>query len=273
MRAAALPLAAALAAGALLLGAAPARAQRAPDFATLDRADGYSRIGVDGAYVALDAPPWDAVLRLELFGQYVAPSGLGLYGALPLARSVSDGEDETALGAIELGALYVAHGRDMSIALRGGLGLPTAGDELDEMLVNVLATQARLGDYALTVPDAVYGRLAFSPLVHTRGLFVRLDLGLDIPLSEGDADADALLRLNLGAGVDLGVVALMAELVNIASTDEFPGEEDFLHTVALSARFMGQTLQPFVAFGVPLDDSTREAVDFFVSLGLQVVVP
>src|SRR5690606_20421689 len=156
-----------------------------PDFATLDRADGFSRIGLDGAYVGLDGPPWDAALRLELFGQYVAPSGLGLYGTLPLARSVSDGPDETALGALALGALYVIHGREVSFALRGGLALPTAGDQPAERLVNLLATQARLGDYALTIPDAVYARLGFSPLIHTRGIFVRIDLGLDVPLSEG----------------------------------------------------------------------------------------
>ncbi|HLU67373.1 MAG TPA: hypothetical protein VKZ63_13905 [Kofleriaceae bacterium] len=271
-RAGARALAALAVAGAAASPAAPALAQRSPDAATLDRADGISRIGLDAAWVSVDSPAMDAALRLELFGQYVAPSGLGFYGALPLARSVSDGGDETALGAIDVGMLYIIHRPTVSFAFRGGLGLPTAGDEPGELAVNLIATQARLGDFALVVPDALYGRLAFSPLIHTRGMFVRFDAGVDAPISEGDeVDAQSLLRLNLAVGADLGPVALSGELVNLIATEEIGGE-DFLHTVALSARFMGEVLQPFIAVGLPLDDSTREVVDLFISAGLQVVV-
>ena len=59
--------------------AAPAAAQRMPDFATLDRGDGYSKLGLDLAWVSLDTANYDSALHLELHGQFVSYSGLGLY--------------------------------------------------------------------------------------------------------------------------------------------------------------------------------------------------
>ena len=87
-------------------------------------------------------------------------------------------------------------------------------------------------------------------------------------------DADALFRLNLGGGVDLGAVALMAELVNLTDFDDFDDVEDerFVHTFTLSARFMGELVQPLIGLGVPLDDFGRRNVDFFVVAGLQVML-
>ena len=252
--------------------AATAHAQRSPDMATLDRGDGITKVGIDLGLTVLEHPPYDMALRFEPYGQYVTASGFGFYGALPISMSFG-GDDNppplpqnaTALGNLDLGLLYVmATDPSWSLVFRGGLALPTASDGLDESATNAYAVFPRMTDVALTNANAWYVRLGFSPLVHANKLFLRADLGFDLGID--DDDADELIRLNAGGGVDLDVVAISLELVNIANLDA----DDWSHSVAVTLRFMGKSLQPFIAAGTPLDDGLRDAVDVFVSGGLQV---
>lgn len=119
------------------------------------------------------------------------------------------------------------------------------------------------------VPDATYVRLGVSPLIHVNRVFLRLDAGFDIGIDDNNL-ADELVRLNVGGGVDLGVVAVSLELANTASLDEFDDGDEFVHTLAFTLRFMGEQLQPFISAGVPLDDGVRRGVDFFIAGGIQV---
>lgn len=260
-----------------------ARAQRAPDLATLDRGDGITRIGLDMGLVVLDAPGYDAALRLDLFGQYVSLSGLGFYGSVPVSMAFGDDDnDATALGNIDVGGLYVLETTDISWVFRLGIALPTADDDPEGFAANFFAIWPRFTDLAQTVPDATYVRFGFSPLIHMHNVFLRADLGFDLAVNDGDAfEADSLFRLNIGGGVDLGPVALGVESVNLASLDDFDDddvddEERFLHVLAVTLRFMGESLQPFVAVGAPLDDFVREdppeglGVNLFVAAGIQV---
>jgi hypothetical protein len=253
-------------------------AQRAPDHLTLDRGDGISRIGLDLGFTLVDDPAYDAALRLELFGQHVTRSGFGIYGALPIARSFGGGdapapEDATALGNLELGGLFVAEpSPDISWVFRVGVALPTADDDADGALTNSFATYPRLTDLALVVPDAAYVRLAVSPLIHMRTVFLRVDVGVDLGIDTGDAEtAEHLARFNVGAGIDFDTFALGIELVNSVAFDEFSSGDQFVHALMLGARFMGESLQPFLGVGLPLDDSARERVTLFFSGGIQYV--
>ena len=267
--------------------APPALAQRAPDLATLDRGDGITKFGLDLGLTFLDRQPppvpYDLALRFELHGQLVLSSGLGFYGAVPMSASFGDDDDppgdqdDFAFGNADLGALYVLSGPSVSWVFRGGVGLPTADDDLDGILTNFNAVWPRLTDLALATSDAVYVRLSFSPLVHVNNLFLRADIGFDLGIDRDDLpgdQADDLLRLNIAAGIDLGAVALAAELVNLISFDNFEafddGDDDFLHTLAFSARFITETLEPFLAVGLPLDTFARDRVTLFISGGLQV---
>jgi len=258
----------------VLMLANAAHAQRAPDMATLDRGDGISKFGVDGAFSSIDTPFYDAALRFELYGQYITNSGFGVYGAIPLAHSFGDAPEPmpqpaTALGNLDLGMLYViTKSRSFSWVFRGGVAVPTASDDGDGVATNFFATWPRLTDIALAVPDAWYVRLGFSPLIHVDNIFFRFDLGFDIGIDDDNA-ADELVRLNLGGGIDLGVVALSLELVNLYSLDDFDDDDDWVHTLAFTVRFMGEQLQPFIALGAPIDDS-RDAIPFFFAAGIQV---
>lgn len=259
---------------ALAISTTTAAAQRAPDMATLDRGDGISKFGIDLAFTSLDTPFYDAALRFDLYGQYVTHSGFGIYGSLPISRSFGDGPEPlpqpaTAIGNADLGVLYVATmSPTFSLVLRGGVAVPTADDDGDGIATNFAATWPRLTDIALAAPDAWYVRLGISPLIHVDNVFLRFDVGFDIGTDEDDF-ADELFRLNAGGGIDLGAVALSLELANVANLDSFDDDDDFVHTLAFTVRFMGEQLQPFLSFGVPLDD-VGDAVDFFVAGGLQV---
>jgi hypothetical protein len=267
----------------VLAASSTAYAQRSPDTATLDRGDGITRLGLDFGLSFLDdeVTPYSSALRIEPYGQYVMRSGLGFYGALPLARSFGgegdmppdEAENTTAVGNLDLGLLYVVDSSPRSsIVFRGGLALPLASDDRAGALTNQFATFPRLTDLALAAPDAWYVRLGVSPLLHGQKLFLRADVGIDIGIDDGDGDdADELLRLNVGGGIDLGVVALSLELVNTATFDDFGNDEDWIHALTGTLRFMGKSFQPVIAVGAPLDDSRRDAVKLYLALGIQVV--
>ena len=63
-------------------------------------------------------------------------------------------------------------------------------------------------------------------------------------------------------------VALSLELAN--SVSFFDDNEDFLDVLSLTARFMGERLQPYIAVGAPLDD-TRDDISLFIAGGIQFV--
>jgi hypothetical protein len=255
--------------------AAPASAQRAPDFATLDRGDGWRRVGLDLGFTLLsDDAPYSAGLRVELSGQYVLRSGLGFYGALPISRTFgadAPAEDATGIGNLDAGLLYVVDGPTLSWVFRGGVALPTASDG-DGTAANFFSSFPRFTDIALAQPDAFYLRAAFSPLIHMDYLYLRADFGIDVGFDTGDGDAaNELLRLNLGGGYDFGAVAVGLEWVNLYTLDDFGGGEEHWSSLALNLRFMGKSLQPYVAAGLPLDESLRDAVVFYIASGIQYV--
>lgn len=254
--------------------------------ATLDRGDGISKLGIDLGFSVLEFPPYERTIRAEVYGQYVARSGFGIYGALPLASSFGAADETqdpeppdllpnnaTALGNFEVGALFVAtKSRQLSFVFRGGVALPTASSGRDASATLLSATYPRLTDVALA-SDAWYLRLGFSPLIYVDKVFFRADIGFDIGFDDDDGtgDENELFRLNVGAGVDLGPAALGIELVNLATLDDFGDDEDFLHTLAVTLRFMGKQLQPFLSVGAPIDDSRRENVKLFIAGGIQIV--
>ncbi len=268
----------------VLLGAlaAPAAAQREPDFATLDRGDGISHVGLDLAWIKLDPPPYDSVLHVEVHGQYILQSGLGFYAALPINKSFGDGPDEgendgrAAIADLDFGGLYVISGPELSWVFRLGLVAPIAGDDMGEFLTNVRGANYRITDAALVDPIDWYARVAVSPMFHAHSLFLRIDLGIDVPFAEEDDAyfADPIGRLNLAGGVDFGTAALMIELPTIVylDDDDDDPDEDVFTTVAATARFMGEVLQPFVSVGTPIDKALRDQVDIIVALGIQGVL-
>lgn len=228
---------------------------------------------VDLAFNAFDDDLFGdgTVLRLDLYGQYLAQVGanrLGAYAWIPVASSFgTEGDEETALGSPEIGgALALAASPATDLVFRGGLVLPTVKEE--DAFVIVLSSYGRLTDAYTSLPDFTWLRLGGSVLHDAAPYFVRADLGFDVPFSEDD-DLDALLRINAAAGVDLGAVALLGELatLGVLGTDT---DEQFLHTVALTVRGRGQTFSPAMGVVIPLDDALNNIVDFALVVGVRI---
>jgi len=251
-----------------------------PTFATLDRQDGESKIGASLGWTFFDndGPGDISALRIDAYGHYVTPSGFGGYGLIPLSfLFVEDApglDDESAIGNVEGGLIYVLRSGPNDFVLHGGVTLPTADDD-EGFFANVLGTFPRLTDLALAYPETFWLRLGVSPIFRTGQFVIRLDGGLDFAVSSDGEEPDPLLRLNVGAGVDTGTFAVLGELVTVAGLGDEDVEadpdddEDFLHTAAISARFRAGSIEPGLALGFPLDDSVRDFVEFFIVGSLQ----
>ena len=105
----------------------------APSFATLDRMDNASRVGVQVGFYKVDDVDIDDVflMRFDLYGQYVIPGHkMGLYGQLPISRAfvfLDEGESATGVGNLDAGVYGLPLGGN-DLILRAGLMLGIASD-------------------------------------------------------------------------------------------------------------------------------------------------
>ena len=259
-----------IAAISLCLVSSTALAQKVPGMATMDRFDEQSKFAASLAYVGLDADDVTGI-RFDLFGQHLTPGGFGGYLALPISYIDGGGDSETGIGNIEIGGLYIIPG-STPVVLRGGLALPTA--DSDNFGANLLGILARFNDGAQHSPDVTWLRLSASPLVRRGTGFFKADVGLDLPVAEDDnIEADAIVRVNVGGGVESGGIALMGELVNLATLQD-DVENRWVSFLGFTARYMaGGQVQPSISLQVPIDDSIDQIVDFIVIVGLEYVLP
>src|SRR5262249_10266470 len=208
--------------------AQPADPAVTPGFVTIDRFDASTRAGVEASYLffhVLEPPPGFAdhftSLRFDLYGHGVDPeTGLGAYVQMPASHTAHKfgAEDTWALGDLDIGALYVVRGDlpALAIVVHAGLSLPTGARATDRFESNVYAGLARMNDFVLEIPRGVTIRIGASPLARFGPWFARGDADLDIKLSQDRGDlADNVLRLNLAAGVDVGLVAVSLESSNV----------------------------------------------------------
>jgi hypothetical protein len=265
-------------------GEVPDSVEPLPRFATIDRADGTSRLGIDAA-VTLYEDSFNPVtgdelsltaLRLELHGSMFAASGWGGYGAMPFSMLFADGamdlgidDQEAAIGNVELGGARVLALAASRVVVRAGVVLPTADDSFGGTISNAASIYPRLTDGALVVPDATWGRVAASWLGRSGQILYQVDGGIDVPF-EGGPDAP-LARVNGGLGLDFGGVAALAELVTLIATEdeEDDDEERMVHTLGLTARYVGGVVHPSVSVVVPVA-SGPNAVDLAIVLAVQM---
>lgn len=211
----------------LVVMPAPASAR----FATLDRMEPASFKG----YLHLDPTVFISgngegrSLRTDLYLQAGA-AGLAGYVALPVASAFADGQSETRLGNVELGALAWWELDATDLVVRLGFAAPTSDPSFEDQLVLASGFWGRLTDIATVLDvDSWALRASFSPLWGSETVFLRADVGVDvvIPVAETVAvdlggfrvglrrDTAAMLRLNGGIGVRAAPVAFTLELVNV----------------------------------------------------------
>ena len=254
-------------------------------FTTLDRTALGSHVSGDLAFSFQDRPGGFGAqqvgltsLRLDVRAHWVNRKGdLGAFLHLPVsAVFVSDRfsglDDKFTLANIEAGGLYIIRERSFDIVFRGGIALPTAGDDFASQTANFSASYSRLTDFALAFPNTTWLRASASILGgRPRGLYWRVDAGVDVPVSEpNNVDLDPLLRVNAGVGYRLRRVAVMGELVNLINSDLGPQNDDMTHTLAITARSYHFKVVPSVGIVLPIDSTLRNiGFDFGFTIGLR----
>jgi hypothetical protein len=232
-------------------------------FALMDNTGDGSKIDLDiAAIVPTDGPGDGVLLRSRFLGQAVAQNGLGAYAGISASTLVFDNgfADSSELGNLELGGLYQrALSSDLDLGMRIGLVLPTANDSFAPAHV-VSTLIARPADLVTAASGITWLRLGISPTYHRGPLFARVDLGIDVPIIDGEG-ADPVEHLNLGVGVKGNAISLAAELQTVFLSPSF-------HTAALTARYHGK-VSPHVSVSMPLDDVLRAEV-VTVTAGLTV---
>lgn len=220
-----------LAAAGALLATAPAAAN---EFASLDRMAANSRFGVQSDFTHDGAA--DMLPRTEIFGRYQIDRNLGVYAQFPITHMLpQQGEGETAMGNLEMGAHLRIPLGGAKVVFRIGAALPTS--HLEDRNGEALVRNAwpRLTDFAQQLPETTSIRASISPMAAAGAFFFRADLGADVLLDADDRDSKLLLRANLGVGAWIKSVAITAEFVNLGNAQEL-AKDAFAHTVAVSVR-------------------------------------
>jgi hypothetical protein len=257
----------------LLVVTVPALAAADPDhFVTMDRQDASSRAGVEVSKLFYpDSTTTNGLsgLRFDIHGQYITPNAIGIYLTAPIGHISGTGDSETALGDVEVGGVFIPQLADsnMKLVIHAGLTLPTQSKDLNPLLTSAYTMPARLADYYLIVPEGLSLRAGVSPIIKSGQVFFRGDLGFDANLSAADgSDAKNALRVNAGAGLDLGVAAVMVESTNLYVSGNNGG---WVNSGAVSARFDGGSVYPYAAIVVGLDDDIRQIMEEAVTVGLE----
>jgi hypothetical protein len=187
-------------------------------FATLDRVQRVNQLGLDTAFTQL-AGSDDLIVRTDA---YVLQSlrNFGVYGQLPISHHLpGQGDGNSALGNIEIGAFFPAAIGGAGTILRLGLVLPTARAKGRNGLTLGLNIWPRITDYINQVPDSTGVRLSISPIAHSGAFFFRGDFGGDYRLGGDGEDGVLILRANLGVGVRIARVKLTLEMTNVGNVE------------------------------------------------------
>lgn len=259
--------------------AAAADASHQPGFVVIDGFDASSRVGIGASFLSLAGDSFGGdkptLLRLTAQGRYVDPrSGFGGYALLPFAYASgtgSNGESMSAtnLGDLEVGGLYVARlaNPNLGLVFRAGITVPTG--QTKDAAVSILASTASLPQFYNSIPGGTTAKLGVSPMLRSGNLFARFDLGLDWNL---DADTGAVgkgLHYNLGLGVDLGKLAVMAESENLTIFSEQPGRgADSVNELGFSLRATAGGVMPYLSVVIPIDSDASETFDFAATAGV-----
>ena len=226
-------------------------------FATLDRLSNASTYGVDFSYLVLPGGHSTAI-RVEPHAQYTDPStGIGGYARVPIGGEWG-GASGSALGDLEIGALFARSATpEWTIVVHAGIALPTAPTG-SFVLHDFMAS--RVEDLALAIQGGTTLRLGVSPLLHSGRLFVRVDAGVDVNVSNRTAAPDVgaisedikpIVHAGVGLGIDARYVVISGELAGaFVSIENGSGTS---MTAALAAQFHFRRVQPFAAVVLPMN--------------------
>lgn len=199
------------------------------------------------------------LLNVDVRYQYLTPTGLGGYVALPLAYAHSDSgligdDDSSGIGNLELGGMYVSRNSpELDVFVRGGFAIDTAGDE-----TALFAPISRLvpmpADAFASGLDTSWARLGGG--LRSRGpVQFGGHVGVDLPLDDLGG-ADGIVSVTGAIGFQQPGFGLSGSLtyVNIFGEDGGGGNDDTFGLNATADFPIGPTASMFAAFGANLDE-------------------
>ncbi len=198
-----------------------------------------------------------------VYGRYAVTSGITLVADLPWARVSIDGESNTGIGNIMVGA-YGQRGRT---TLYGTVHLPTASDDF----ANLFATLSELPRMHVWVPDITsvsLGGIFRDRRANGHGIDAQLGA---VVVKPDDGDWEMLLEYGAQYvyrpsqwGFTGGIQGLA-----FATTDGDFGERTF-HDLRLRVDYTTGRWRPAIGLTLPFDDDLQEAINGVLRLGLQV---
>lgn len=262
-----------LALAAVLVATAALSAAAEPGFVQLDRQNAISRFGGEVAFLSTDDGVDATALRFDVHGQYILPSGLGFYGALPISYASGGGESGTGIGDAEAGAIFVPRmaNPNFQLTVHGGVTLPIGSDSGVDVAANILGIMARPTDAVQITPGGLTLRAGASGLIRSGQLFFGFDGGIDLNLARsGDGTNDPIIRINGGVGFDGGNFSVSGELINLISTDSDLSDQ-MINAFAVGFRTVAGNLRPYGSFVIGPDDDDF-ATSFAIVGGLEGVI-
>jgi hypothetical protein len=188
----------------------------------------FVRLGPDAPGAALDvtflrveedeSPEARWIQRLNARVETLAQTGIGGYAELAAAHD----QESSALGNLDVGALFRRATARSAITARAGLVLPTMTDE-EEGASFWSTLIADPSDAARALHDNTTLRLAVTPSWRWSSTTrFRIDAGVDVPFThEGDAEGlTALLHLDAGVAYGRGAFGAAFELQALVVVEE-----------------------------------------------------
>ena len=217
------------------------------------------------------------LFAINVHGQFISPTGLGGYAAIPFVYGSADdagggSDSESGIGNLELGGLYaIRSSPDTDILLRGGIALDTA-DEEDVFLILLGQLSPRLNDVYASGFATTWGR-AQAQVRHASGN-IRLGgmIGFDLPIDGLAADSEgftgafnAAASIGIqGPSVGFGIGFAMIKAITDNDTDDTT-----FSSINATVDFpVGATMRFFGTFGYPEPDE-NEFDAFAVGAGIR----
>lgn len=195
------------------------------------------------------------LVSFNLQVQFLTASNFGFYVNLPVGWIDGPGDDEGAIGNLELGGLYVIRSSPSTdFYLQGALALDTADDE-GEFVVPLAHVIARPADAFVTGFDTSWFRVA-GGIRHAAGPSLRIGgrLGLDFPLDDNDDSALLTLAGSLGFEQPTFGLSFGLALLQVLDDDNADDDDGVVALNIMGDFKVGSTARLFVAFGTNFED-------------------
>ena len=240
--------------------------QASAQFTTLDPQQVSTSAGVNVSAVVVDNDTdLDSVLRADLYAE-IGFVDFSIYGDLPVFATLAGEPDEVTVGNLEVGG---AHRWSMdgpvSVVSHAGIVFPTASSSAKKQEVARSGSSGYIADlYVNSLPELWGVRLATSPRLDFGAFFMQADLGFAFLFPDDESD-EVGMRTSLGAGVNVAIATVTAEVANAGLLSE---GDSFEQTFSVGLDLDLVAIRPRVTYTTGLSDGLGD--DYTLTFGAAI---